>query len=142
MGNGIVDTAAAEGNPAQNRLLHTPALCKQVQSQRLGLILNLPDSILQTVIGQDGQYRAEYLLRHRGVPPLGRFQQSRLDIPLLPGHSSSVNDAGAVLLNHGSQPVKMPGIDNPPIVSAGGRILTVKMDDSLLHPPDQLILNR
>ncbi|MNN90070.1 hypothetical protein D3C81_2079700 [compost metagenome] len=73
---------------------------------------------------------------------MGLVQQSRLDIPVLPGHSSSVNDAGAVLLHYCGQPVKMPRIDNTAIVSAGRRILTVKMDDSLLHPPDQLILNR
>ena len=77
--NGIVDAAAAEGNGGEHALLQRAVFGKQVQRQRMFAAVHKSERLVDGIIGDDGQNRAEDFLLHDRVAGRDAIQNRRLN---------------------------------------------------------------
>ena len=77
--NGIVDAAAAEGDGGEHALLQRAVFGKQVQRQRMFAAVHKSERLVDGIIGDDGQNRAEDFLLHDRVAGRDAIQNRRLN---------------------------------------------------------------
>ena len=141
MDNDVVDAAAAIGHAVRKAPLHRRILGEEVERQRVRTAVDEAHGVLQAVIGDDGQHRAEDFLLHDGVLPRHVVHDGRLDAqrrlipPAAKDHLRGVNQPhDAVVVAAG---------DHVHIVPAGQRIPAGHLrqvadeagDELILHPP-------
>ena len=114
MDHRVIDTAAAEGDPAQNLPLHGPAPGKEIEGQRAGPVLDKGDGLLQRIKGQQREDRAkDLLLHHRGGGGVGQDQGG--------GHPAAAGLTAAEHLTALQQPLQtaeVGGVDDAGVVRA------------------------
>ena len=79
MNDGVIHTATAKGAAGQYLVGQLSVPCENIERQRVRLLVNEADHVVDGVISQNRQQGSEDFLLHDVVPPDDPIENSRLD---------------------------------------------------------------
>ena len=145
--DGVVDAASAEGGPAEEPLLGTLFLRKQIQGQGPGPGVDEVQRLPDLIEGKDGEHRPENFLLHHRVLRGHVVQHSGLDFQRLRVAPPAEDHLGRVDKPH--HPVEVLPIDHADItvvvqgvlaVHHGDPPLNIGQERSLYPPVDEQVV--